>query len=325
MKIVSHTTKDPQKRDFLRRGVERILGDTAEVVFVNPEDDPQEILRGAEIMLTYTFQPEWGEGCAALKWVHVGGAGINHLGFPAALKAGITISNSRGIHARTMAEYVLGAMLHFSQMAPQALLWKQNRDWKAAKTAMTRQSYTLRGKKAGIIGGGAVGTAVRDICMQMEMGLFVIHRTRRGSEAPWKVRNGDLGDLDALMEWSDFVVVCLPLTNTTRGCIGRRQIGLMKKTGVLINIARGGLVDETALAEALQAEQIGGAGLDVFAEEPLPEDSPLFDCPNLLMTPHAAGNYPEYVHDVIRLFLDNLERYVEGKNLKNVVDWERGY
>ncbi|MBC8277154.1 MAG: D-2-hydroxyacid dehydrogenase [FCB group bacterium] len=325
MKIVSHTTKDPQKRDFLRKGVERILGDSAEVVFLDPGDDPQEVLRGAEILLTYTFQPEWWQGCDSLKWVHAGGAGINHLGFPELVTSAVTITNSRGIHARTMSEYVLGAMLHYSQIVPQALLWKQNRDWKAAKTAMTRESYTLRGKKAGIVGGGAIGTAVRDLCMQMEMGVFVIHRKRRGSETPWKVRNGDMGDLDALMEWSDFVVVCLPLTNVTRRCIGRRQIGLMKKTGVLINIARGGLVDETALAEALHAEQIGGACLDVFEEEPLPVDSTLFDCPNLLMTPHAAGNYPEYVHDVIRLFLDNLERYAGGKALKNVVDWERGY
>jgi len=325
MKIVSHTTKDPQKRDFLRQEVGRILGAAAEVVFVNPEDDPSVVLAGAEIFLTYTFQPEWREGCGSLKWVHIGGAGINHLAFPELVKSGVTITNSRGIHARTMAEYVLGAMLHYSQLLPQALLWKQNRDWKAAKTAMTRESYTLRGKKAGIIGGGAIGTAVRDICMKMEMGVFVIHRRRRGSEAPWHVRNGDLGDLDALMEWSDFVVVCLPLTNTTRGCIGRRQIGLMKKTGVLINFARGGLLDEEALAEALYAEQIGGACLDVFEEEPLPADSPLFDCPNLLMTPHAAVNYPEYVHDVIGMFLDNLERYAGGRDLKNVVDWERGY
>ena len=247
------------------------------------------------------------------------------MGFTEDLKSRITITNSRGIHARTMSEYVLGAMLYFSQVLPQAQMWKQSRDWKTAKTAMTRHSYTLRGKKAGIVGGGAIGTAVRDLCMKMEMGVFVIHRKRRGSESPWNVRNGDLGDLDALMDWSDFVVVCLPLTNTTHGCIGRRQIGLMKKTGVLINIARGGLVDEAALAEALQAGQIGGACLDVFEEEPLPENSPLFDCPNLLMTPHVAGNYPEYVHDVIRLFLDNLERYTEGKELKNVVDWERGY
>ena len=99
----------------------------------------------------------------------------------------------------------------------------------------------------------------------------------------------------------------------------------MKETGVIINVARGGLADEAALAEALQEEKIGGACLDVFAEEPLREGSPLFDCPNLLMTPHAAGNYPEYVHDVVRLFLDNLERYLGGKDLKNAVDWERGY
>lgn len=99
----------------------------------------------------------------------------------------------------------------------------------------------------------------------------------------------------------------------------------MKPGAILINLARGGLVDETALADALNEKKLAGACLDVFQKEPLPADSPLFDIPNLLITPHISGNYVEYTIDVIDLFLDNLQRYLQGKPLKNVIDWKKGY
>jgi len=323
MKIVSHTTKAPDKREYLRRGMERLCPQS-ELVFIDDDNDAVEKLKGTEIFLTYRFQRDWWESCYALKWTHIGGAGINHLAFPELINSPVIVTNSRGIHCRPMAEYVLAAMLWFAQKLDYAEKWKNHRDWQKAKRPMTRESFVLRGKKVGIVGGGAVGSAVRDLCLKMEMGLFVLHRVRR-TESPWNVRNGDFGDLDELLQWADFVILTLPLTQETAGCIDRRRLGLMKPNAILINIARGGLVDETALAEALSAGKIGGACLDVFREEPLPEDSFLFHTPNLLITPHISGNYPEYTTDVIDLFLDNLERYLQGKPLKNIIDWKKGY
>ena len=323
MKIVSHTTKNPEKRSYLTEGVKRISPDI-EVVFIEPDDDPKVILRNTEVFLTYIFQQQWWESCNKLKWMHIGGAGVNHIAFPELVRSDVIVTNSRGIHARTMTEYTLAVMLYFAQSLHRAEVWKNHRDWVQSKLPMTRQSFTLRGKKVGIIGGGAIGTAIRDMCLKMEMGLFVIHRKRR-SDTPWNVRNGDMGDLDALMQWSDYVIVTLPLTPETKNCIDRSRIGLMKESAVLINIARGGIVDEKALADALKNEKIAGAALDVFAEEPLPESSELFNAKNLLMTPHIAGNYPEYTIDIFNLFFDNLEKYLQNRPMKNIIDWARGY
>ena len=323
MKIVSHTTKNPAKRSYLAEGAKRLDPDI-ELVFLEPGDDPVEVLRDAEVFLTYTFQRQWWKGCSKLKWMHIGGAGINHIAFSELIKSKVIVTNSRGIHARAMAEYVLAVMLYFAQRLYQAEAWKNHRDWFQAKLPLTRESFTLRGKKVGIVGGGAIGTAVRDICLKMETGLFVIHRKRR-SDTPWNVRNGDMSDLDDLLKWSDFVIVTLPLTPETKNCIDRRRISLMEKSAVLINIARGGIADESALADALENEKIAGAALDVFAEEPLPQSSKLFNTKNLLMTPHIAGNYPEYTIDIFNLFLDNLHKYLHNVIMKNIIDWTRGY
>jgi len=323
MKIVSHTTINPVKREYLRQGVLRLCLE-ADLSFIEAEDHPADKLKGAEIFLTYRFERDWWLVCNKMKWIHIGGAGVNHIAFPELVNSAVIVTNSRGIHCRTMAEYVLSVMLYFGQQLRLAEEWKRHRQWQKAKQPMTLNSFTLRGKKVGIVGGGAVGAAVRDLCLKMDMCLFVLHRTRR-TDTPWNVRNGDFSDLDELMQWADFVVIALPLTQETAGCIDRRRIGLMKPGAILINLARGGLVDETALADALNEKKLAGACLDVFQKEPLPADSPLFDIPNLLITPHISGNYVEYTIDVIDLFLDNLQRYLQGKPLKNVIDWKKGY
>ena len=323
MIILSHTTRNPQKRARLIGGVGKTVPG-AELRFVESGGDVAKIIIGAEIMLTYRFEPEWLASSDALRWIHIGGAGVDHIRSPRLLDSNIIITNSRGIHARIIAEYVLGAMLHFSQRFDCAWKYRIQRNWRAAKEPMTQSSFTLKDKKAGIIGGGSIGGGVGEMCAKMGMSVFVLTRIKRES-LPYAEITGGSEDIDSLLKWADFVVVSLPLTGETKGLLDARRISLMKPSACLINISRGGIVDETALAEALKENHIAGAGLDVFETEPLPENSPLFNVSNLLLTPHIAGNYPEYTIEVIDLFLKNLKRYAAGEPLMNTVDLRRGY
>lgn len=323
MKILSHTTKSSAKRDYLVKKIREIQPKT-EIIFIENEDTICEFLQETEIFLTYNFRREWWNSCSRLKWVHIGGAGINHIKFAELMNSEVIVTNSKGIHRRPMAEYTLGAMLYFSQKLQYAIDWRKDRDWLKAKNPMTRQSFILENKKVSIIGGGSIGQGVLDVCLKMGMRAFVINRTRR-SDLPWQVRTGDFNNLDEAMSWGDFIVLCLPLTDETRGCIDGRRIALMTPGSFLINIARGGIVDEMALAEALTTGKISGACLDVFDKEPLPPDYPLFDIPNLLMTPHISGNFPEYTIKVMDLFISNFERYINKEPLVNVIDWQKGY
>jgi phosphoglycerate dehydrogenase-like enzyme len=131
--------------------------------------------------------------------------------------------------------------------------------------------------------------------------------------------------LREVLESSDYVVLTLPLVPSTRGILGRRELEWLKPGAVVVNVGRGGLVDEGALVEALREGRLRGAALDTFAAEPLPPDSPLWELPNVLISPHVAGSFHGYMDRVVELFCENLRRYLAGEPLQNVVDREAGY
>ena len=322
-KIVSHTTRNPAKRSYLLSEVKRIA-ETLELHFVEPDDNPAVILEGAEIFLTYSFQRSWWKGCIDLKWIHVGGAGVNHILFPELLESEVIITNCREMSAGTMAEYTLGVMFYFAQRLNLAEEWKHKRKWHDAKIPMTQGSFKLLGKRVLILGAGNVGKAVMELCLTIGMTVDMVNRSGAG-DFPAGVGIGDIANLDYFLSKADFIVIALPLTNKTYNFVDWHRISRMKSSAVIINISRGRILDEEALVEALNSNIISGACLDVFAEEPLPEDSPLFEVKNLLITPHIAGNYPEYTLDMIDMFLENLARYLQGEELINVVDLQRGY
>jgi phosphoglycerate dehydrogenase-like enzyme len=323
MLILSHTTNNLDRRADLIRGVHRIIPQ-AEIRFVESDDEVKSALKNAEIFLTYRFHQKWWPRNNCLKWVHIGGAGVNHILFPKLVASQVVVTNCKGMHSRYMAEYVLTAMLYFSQKLQFAQEWQTHRNWLQAKKPMTRQSFSLKGKWVLIVGAGAVGSAIGKICYKMAMKLLVITRSRQ-KHFPWAEASGSPSELFQYIQFADFVVITLPLTGETKGLFDARMLGLMKPNAVLINVSRGGIVEEDALIEALNGNKIGGACLDCFEREPLAEDSPLFGMKNLLLTPHIAGNFPEYTAKVIKMFLDNLKRYIKGEELQNVVDLKRGY
>lgn len=323
MKILSHTTKSPTKRQHLEDGIRKI-DPGIEISFFEEGEEVRSALENVEIFLTYNFERDWWIGEKSLRWVHIGGSGINHILFPELIESNVIVTNSRGIHGKTMAEYALAVMLRFTQRFDLAESWRQHRNWREAKLPMTRNSSMLVGKNVGVIGAGEVGSAVGKLCKAVGMCTFGLTSAEK-PKPDWADKWGTITNLPELLKWSDFIILSLPGVDGSRKLIGKVELEMMKKSAFILNFARGGIIDESAIINALDNEIIAGACLDVFENEPLPEDSPLFSVKNLFITPHIAGNYPQYTIDVLNLFLENLKSYLDGMPLKNIVDLKRGY
>jgi phosphoglycerate dehydrogenase-like enzyme len=281
-----------------------------------------------------------------LRWVHSATAGVERVLTPAALQRGLTITNARGVFSRPIAEYVITMVLAVSRRLPGILELQRERTWQPL------EGVEMRDVTIGIAGYGSIGRAVASLAAAF--GARVV-ATRRRPDQPrgleWRdsggagerdgARTGAAADAEAmddaaellggpdalprLLGESDFVVLAVPLTPETEGVIDDAALASMKRGAWLINIARGRLVDDRALERALRRGQLGGAVLDTFREEPLPRDSPLWDVPNLIVTPHTSWSTGGAIDRSIALFCANLERYRVGEPLLNVVDAERGY
>ena len=238
-----------------------------------------------------------------LRWVHALGAGVETL--PLDQLRHVTVTNSRGLYADALAEFVVAAMLWFAKDLSRLARNQAARVW---------EPYTiirLEGATVGIIGYGGIGRAVgrRVEALGMRVAPVSSHE----------------GDIDAVIAASDYLVISAPLTEQTRGLIDAARITRMKPSAVLINVARGPIVDEFALVEALRDHRIRGAALDVFHTEPLPPDHPLWSLDNVLISPHTADKTADSHERAMRFFLENLSRFRRGEALQNLVDADAGY
>jgi phosphoglycerate dehydrogenase-like enzyme len=208
----------------------------------------------------------------------------------------------------------------FAKKAPLCFQMQQKHEWKRFMPSV------LRSKTVGIVGLGSIGREVARLSRAFGMRVVA---TRRSVRKARRAGYADLllpsGQLKQLLSESDYVVIATPLTPETTGLIGEAELRAMKPTACLINIARGGIVDEEALIRALKEKWIAGAGLDVTAREPLPADSPLWELDNVILSPHIAGGMEDYVMQATELFCDNLRRYLDGRKLRNVINKKKGY
>jgi phosphoglycerate dehydrogenase-like enzyme len=250
-----------------------------------------------------------------VRWVSVGGSGTDHLGRwdPSRL----TVTNAAGVAAGMLAEYALGAMLSFSLDLRGFARRQQARQWAA------RRVEPIEGKTVLIVGLGKTGQAVARRAHAMGINTLGIRARPKPMPDLDEVHGPDA--LLTLLRRADFVICCVPLLPNTRGLIGSAAFAAMKPSAVLIDISRGGVVDEAALLSALDTGRLKGAALDVFATEPLPADNPLWACENVIVTPHCASVYDGWDLKAVRMFAGNLTRWRNGQPLLNVVDPERGY
>lgn len=244
----------------------------------------------------------------ALRWLHTFSAGVDDRFFQRMLRAGVRISTSSGAGAVPIAHTVMLYLLALSRDLPGWLGDQARRRWNP------RPVVDLQGRRLVVAGLGPIGLAVARLGLAFGMRVVGLRRVPRGDE-PCETR--PLSALRELLPQADALVLALPLQPETRGLLGAGELSLMRSDAVVVNVGRGDLVDEAALAEALVAGRLGGAGLDVFQVEPLPEESPLWTLPNVIVTPHSSGTTPDNQRRADEIFVENLGRYRRGEPLQN--------
>ncbi|MEL6533145.1 MAG: D-2-hydroxyacid dehydrogenase [Pseudomonadota bacterium] len=250
------------------------------------------------------------------RWLASAGVGVDHLGRwdPARL----TVTNAAGIAAPVMAEFILGGFLHFTLDHAGLIADKAARLWRADRLVRALHGATLL-----IVGLGSTGQALAT--RAKALGMRVIGTRARPQPMEGIDRVFAAEDLPQALPQADFIAVCVPLTPATRGLIGAAEIARMRPGAVFADVSRGGVTDQAALLNALYSGHVAGAVLDVFETEPLPPESPLWQAPNTLISPHASAVFDGWQDASFGLFLDNFARFTKGQPLVNVVDPERGY
>jgi phosphoglycerate dehydrogenase-like enzyme len=271
-----------------------------------------------------------------LRWVQLHSAGADHLLDQPIMRSQVPITTTSGIHATSIAEYVFASMLAYRWRVPYMTHCQRQGEWPSGRWALYCRPE-LRGSTLGVVGYGSIGREVGRLGRAFGMKVLALSRSGRRAEQGYVVP--DTGDPEGtvpdrfytpgrpaeMLAQCDYVVIALPMTPATVHLIGEAELRAMKPTAYLVNIARGAIVDEKALLRALQEGWIGGAGLDVFEQEPLPADSPLWNLENVLISPHVSGFSPHYDERAAALFGQNLARYLNGEPLLNTIDKNRGY
>lgn len=288
---------------------------SAELRFAT-DDTLADTLPGADVLLVWDFTSDavaraW-PAADTLRWVHTASAGVDRVTFPELLCSDVVLTNSRGIFDAPMAEYVLGLVLAFAKDLPATLAAQGRREW------CHRETERVAGSCAVVVGSGPIGRSVARM-----LGCVGIRVELVGRRAADGVHAFDA--LTGLLPLADHLVLAAPLTDATRGLLDARALASMKPTARVVNVGRGGLVVEDDLVDALRGGRIAGAALDVFAVEPLPTDSPLWDLPNVVVSPHMSGDVRGWRGELVDAFAANLDRYRAGAPLHNVVDKRLGY
>jgi phosphoglycerate dehydrogenase-like enzyme len=252
-----------------------------------------------------------------LRWIHSISAGVEELASPTLPAHGVVLTNAAGVYDPGLAESVLGFLLAFSARLLEDARLRPG-EWPADEITL------LRGTTALVVGAGSIGTEVGRLLRAAGLHVRGVARTPRTPDGTFDAIVG-IENLPAELARAEHVVNVLPITEATRGFFDAEAFAAMRPHAIFVNIGRGATVDEPALIRALERGVIAGAALDVFAQEPLPAESPLWRMPNVLVSPHRAGDHERWAEDVVALFLDNLRRFLAGEPLRNVVDVELGY
>jgi phosphoglycerate dehydrogenase-like enzyme len=271
------------------------------------------LIREVDVLVGWRFPKEdLAQRAPKLKWIHIWGAGVEHLLPLDWLPRGVALTNNSGVHAPKAGEYMLMAILMLNNRIP-ALITSQHRaQWDEIF------STCMAGKTLVVIGVGQMGGTAARRAKELGMRVLGVRRNARPHRYVDEMFGPD--ELDRVLPRADFVLVTTPLTRETRNLIGRRELGYMKRDAGLINLGRAQVVDYEALAEKLERGEIGGAILDVFEPEPLPSDSPLWETPNLIITPHVASDdWDAYMPRTLDLVFENIRRCLDGRPLKNKV------
>lgn len=329
--------------DFDRVWVDKVRGVSPRLeVSQHYPSVPSDVWESVNVLCTYNVLPS-PQHAPKLRWIQTLSAGVEHLVTYSTFfqeRSDVWLTNTSGIHASQIAEWTMGMILAWDRNLVGMYQQQARAVWlPREETERTFGTVGIRGKTLGIVGYGAIGREVARVASAFGMKILALKRDLKRLSAQTSYAVQGTGDPNAtlperlyppeavrtMVRDCDYVLLLLPLTDSTRGFFNAEAIGAMKRDAVLLNAARGAVVDEKALIDALKNKRIGGAILDVFEKEPLPSNSPFWTLPNVIVSPHVSGyslNYHERVTDV---FVENLRRYLQHQPLLNMVDLKHGY
>jgi phosphoglycerate dehydrogenase-like enzyme len=296
-----------------------------EVVHLQSYEQLDAEIGEAEGYIGWSIRPEQFVKAKKLRWVHSPAAAVHQLMFPEMVRSGVVVTNARSVHGPVVAEGVMALLLAVARRVASAVRYQQRHEWGQMAIYEERpRPRELRGATLLLVGYGAIGRELVKRARAFEMKVVVVREHPRKEEG---IEVHGTEELDAVLPRADFVVLAAPVTPKTTGLMNRERLGRMKSDAYVVNVGRGPLVDEEALLEALREKKIAGAALDVFATEPLPRESPLWEAPGLLITPHMTaiidGDTLWARH--YELIAENMRRWLAGREMLNVVDKSRGY
>jgi D-2-hydroxyacid dehydrogenase (NADP+) len=303
----------------LRDALTEELGESVVLHFCDPKDPDTQALAEAELVVTAKLEPDLLPRLPKLKVVQITSAGVDGKLYPEIFTNGVQVVTGSDVHASACAEHVLALMLAVARQIPASVLAQKEKHW-----GIPTSGFQLEGKTVGIVGAGQIGQGIATRCKAFGMNTIGL---RRNPELPAEGFDVVLPHLQyhELILRSNMVVLALPLTPATRWFFGEDEIEIIQKGSYLFNIGRGGLIDEKYVWKALKNKWLAGAGLDVFEDEPLPENSPWWELDNVVITPHIGGVTDTLAERLAALVAEQVRRMQAGEPLKNLVSPELGY
>jgi len=323
VKFVAWRAHHQESRAIVDDYLERVSGYLSghEFVICDDKDCIKREIENADAMVCWKITPSVFACAKRLRWIQFGSAGVDHTIFPELLASDVILTTMSGIHAVPVAEHALAQMLALSRRLDLAMKLQLKHRYERDEIAWT--AGELSGKTLGIVGLGNIGKEIARL--SAAFGMRVIGSKRTVTPVPNVEKVYPPEGLREMLPQMDYLVLVVPLTPGTSAMIGREEIGLMKSGASIINVARGAMIDHDALGDALRSGKLAGAALDVFPQEPLPPDSPIYEFPNTIITPHTGSSARLYGPRAAEVFRRNLEAFLIGGEMINVYDRERGY
>jgi phosphoglycerate dehydrogenase-like enzyme len=316
MILIQHMQAEKRHQQLVEQAAEG----RHKVVITKTIYDVSDLLSQVEILFTYgkEIKLETFEKMTNLKWIQLSSTGFDHLPKNYMKDKGIIITTSKGAHAEPIAEYAFSSMLYFTRKMDRFLELQKEKKWNRLDFPTELAGSTLV-----ILGTGYIGTEIAKKAHAFHMHTIGVNRT--GVSGEFFEETYRIGQLEEVLPKADYVILILPLTSQTYHIIGQEQLHLLKQTSVVINIGRGELMDESAAIDILKSNRIRGMAMDVFHQEPLPQDSTLWEVPGLLVTPRIAAMTDRFLDRSIDRFIKNYHYFVQGKELMDIADFSKEY
>jgi D-2-hydroxyacid dehydrogenase (NADP+) len=327
MKVLISIQQPVKQWQIPPEGVTALRARFPHIDFIHATSDEMRAqgLADCDIAYTWILNKTELERALKLRWVHTSAVAVETLCLQDLFARGIAVSNTRGVQAVPIAEHVMAMVLAFAKQLPAVLDHQRQAHWAQNQFIGLHLPWLLRGRTLGLIGIGTIGAEIAARAKAFGMRVLAVRRRT----PPGTIKNVDevvgpeqLGDM---LKQCDVLVVAAPLTPYTLGMLGTREFQQLPRGALVVNVGRAKIIDTDALIDALRSGHLGGAALDVFPQEPLPSDHPLWSCPNVILSPHTSGFREGHWREVVELFAENLERFERGEELRFRVEPELGY